>query len=55
MPMELLFWIIFLLWIVFYAVGYAPQGAIWWGRGWPIFLIVLIGLLGWQVFGRPIH
>lgn len=52
MPMGLAFWIIMLLWLIF---------AIW--RDWPNYpivgfnatLFILLGLLGWKVFGAPLQ
>lgn len=54
MSFGLLFWILMLLWLV----GW------FWTRptpvfGWPVLpdllLFILIGLLGWKVFGAPLH
>lgn len=52
MSIGLIFWIIMLLWLVF---------SIW--RQWPdhylaggsVLMFILFLLLGWRVFGAPIH
>lgn len=56
MSIGLIFWIIMLLWLIF---------SISWNRGWvdaaygpigsSLLLFVLFLLLGWRVFGAPIH
>ncbi len=50
------FWLIFVLCFVFHGLGEAgtiESGPKW---GWPrsIVLFVLIGLLGWGIFGSPL-
>ena len=54
MSRGLLFWILMLFCVIFW-----PPWP-WWPVGWPawpghIVLIVLFALLGWQVFGPPLH
>jgi hypothetical protein len=52
MSLGLAFWIIMLLWLVL---------GIWWA--WPshyvvggnVMLFILLAILGWKVFGAPIH
>lgn len=55
MSLGLAYWILLLVWLVFFGLthfGYA--GA--WGIGVnTILLLVLFLLLGWQVFGPPLH
>jgi hypothetical protein len=57
MTFALIFWIIMLLWLLF---------ALAWNSGWPgvaqygpwgnsVLLFVLFLLLGWKVFGAPVH
>lgn len=55
MSIGLIFWIIMLLWFVF---------ALAWNSGWvgphgplgnSVLLFILFLLLGWKVFGAPIH
>jgi hypothetical protein len=56
MTRGLIFWIIMLIWLVFgfvwhfgfIAAGYGPIGGV-------LLLFILFALLGWQVFGPPIH
>ena len=57
MSFELLFWILMLLWLVFgWWYNYVPgqpypvrQGA------WSFLLFILLAILGWKVFGSPVH
>jgi hypothetical protein len=55
MSIELLFWVIMLIWIILW-------GGIWFypnnpyaSRFHPIVLWVLLALLGWKVFGPMVH
>lgn len=54
MDVSLLFWILMLLWAVFGVWSNLPGGNF---RGWggTLLLFVLIGLLGYKVFGAPLH
>jgi hypothetical protein len=55
MSIGFIFWLIYGLCIVFWGFGiYRPQEAVYWQRGGFI-LFVLLGLLGFGVFGDPIH
>lgn len=55
MSMGLAFWIIFLIHLIYYGVSaYRSKDATAWAP-WALLPIVLIGLLGWRVFGPPIH
>jgi hypothetical protein len=50
----LIFWILMLLWFLFGIWGvWQPQPNWWYGHA--VFLFVLFFLLGWKVFGVPIH
>jgi len=57
MSFSLLFWILMLIWFVFGWVynsapaTFGPYG--WWGSS--LLLFILLGLLGWGVFGAPVH
>ncbi len=53
MSKRLMFWILFLLWIV---LGFAWHFAVFGLAIWGIMIIpvLLVFLLGWQVFGSPI-
>jgi hypothetical protein len=55
MTLGLCYWILMLIWLVFnlswhfgYAGTYGPAGS-------ALLLFVLFLLLGWQVFGAPLH
>ena len=56
MSLGLCFWVIFIVAIVFFG---ALIGGLFYGGGYGhignIVMIFLIFLLGWQVFGSPIH
>lgn len=49
MPIGILFWILIILWVL----------AIIFGGAYPYissgFLVVVLGLLGWKVFGPPLQ
>lgn len=57
MTLGLIFWIIMLLWLLFALAwnfnwgGVGPHGPL----GNSLLLFVLFLLLGWRVFGAPIH
>jgi hypothetical protein len=56
MSLQLLFWILMLIWLIFgvaYNGGYltGPYGP--WGHTLLLFILFLI--LGWQAFGSPVH
>ena len=55
MTFGLVFWILMPLCLVYGLWGWwAPQPGGWfWGHG--VFLFVLFLLIGWKVFGAPIH
>jgi len=56
MSLGLAFWIIMLVWLVFFlltSVGYV--GGHWGATASTLLLFVLFGLLGWGVFGPPLH
>jgi hypothetical protein len=54
MTFALIFWVLMLLWLVFGLWGYwQPDPRVWYGHG--LFLFILFLLLGWKVFGQPIH
>jgi len=55
MTLEFWFWAIFVLSIIFNGYGYS-QGPAWTGwRYGGLVVIILMGILGWQVFGGPVH
>jgi hypothetical protein len=57
MQKSLLFWILMLFWLlvgvwsIWPATGAAAYGV----AGWGLVLFLLIGLLGWKVFGAPLQ
>jgi hypothetical protein len=53
MSLGLMFWIIFLILIVFGVGLYAGYASVGHYSNWVE--LVLFGLLGWQVFGPPLH
>lgn len=56
MTLGLAFWILMLIWLVFGILadfGFVTGPYI--GGGRTILLFVLFGLIGWQVFGAPLH
>jgi hypothetical protein len=54
MSMQLIFWILMLVWLVFGWFG--PQlNARWAPMGSTLLLFILLLILGWQVFGAPVH
>ena len=57
MSLSLLFWIIMLVWLVFGLwQNYVPGQAYPFARaGGNLLIFVLLGLLGWQVFGPAIR
>jgi hypothetical protein len=54
MSLNLVFWVIMLLWLVFgFMTAPRPINGVWIGGNLLIF--VLLAILGWQVFGSAIH
>ena len=54
MSFGLVYWILMLLWLVWGLWGWYSPHAYWvWGNG--LLLFVLFLLLGWKVFGAPVH
>jgi hypothetical protein len=52
MPISMLFWFLFIVWVLFGGWAYQPDPT----RGWRplgghILLVILVFLLGWHVFG----
>jgi hypothetical protein len=55
MTLGLCFWIIMLIWLVFGGlVHFGMITGVWAGAS-VLLLFILFLLLGWQVFGPPIH
>jgi len=58
MQKSLLFWVLMLLWLVVGLWGFWPAGGsapAYPLMGWGLVLFLLIGLLGWKVFGAPLQ
>ena len=56
MTLGLCFWIIMLIWLVFgILVHFAFVAGAYTAIGSMVLLFILFLLLGWQVFGPPIH
>ena len=56
MPMGILFWVLMILWLIF---GFLSGGSGEWSRwafyGDHVLVFVLLALLGWKCFGKPIQ
>jgi hypothetical protein len=55
MSIALLFWILYIIAIVFSAWSNWPANGGFRPLGAPLLVFVLIGLLGWKVFGAAVH
>ena len=56
MSRGLIFWILMLIWFVFgFVVHFGIIGTPYSILGGALLLFILFALLGWQVFGPPIH
>lgn len=55
MSMAILFWIVFIVALIFGGLGYNREAPNRWGLGYNLVIWLLLGLLGWAVFGKPIH
>jgi hypothetical protein len=51
MPFAVAYWVIMLIWLV---LGLYQSGIVWL-TGPNIILFILLVLLGWKVFGVPLH
>lgn len=54
MSKSFLFWLIFVLWLLFGAWSFYGVRQFGPALGADVVLLILLGLLGWQVFGKPI-
>jgi hypothetical protein len=52
MPKGVLFWVLMILWLIF---GIWSSWPSYYVVGGNVLLWVVIGLLGWQVFGKPVQ
>ena len=56
MTLGLAFWVLMLIWAVFgLLVHFGVLGGVYAIGTSTVLLFVLFGLLGWQVFGPPLH
>jgi hypothetical protein len=55
MTLGLAFWILMLIWFVFGVIVHVGWAAHYSAIGNMLLLFVLFLLLGWKVFGAPIH
>lgn len=55
MSLGLAFWILMLLWLVLYGVAWRASPQPWFQAGPNVLLFFIILILGWHVFGAPVH
>jgi hypothetical protein len=55
MTLGLAFWILMLIWLVFGFAWHWGMVGIYGPVGGTVLLFVLLFLLGWKVFGPPVH
>jgi hypothetical protein len=55
MSIELLFWVIMIVWLLLWGAAWAQPVNPYFGRAHPIVLWILLALLGWKVFGPMVH
>lgn len=56
MTLGLAFWVLMLIWAVFgLLIHFGVVGGVYAIGTSTVLLFVLFGLLGWQVFGPPLH
>jgi hypothetical protein len=55
MTRGLIFWIIMLVWVVFFVGISMGFGGVYGARASGLVEMILFVLLGWQVYGPPIH
>jgi len=57
MPLSVLFWVIYLIAVLFGAwSSYEPAQPLWYRRaGSYLLLWILVGILGWEVFGSVVR
>ena len=55
MTFALAFWILMLIWAVFGALTWSGQVGVYGPIGNTLLIFVLFLLLGWHVFGAPLH
>ncbi len=58
MPKGVLFWVVYLICLIFSMYCYWPDtsaGGRWQPVGGSLAIFVMLGLLGWAVFGAPVQ
>lgn len=57
MPLGILFWVLYIIAVIFnFWATYEPAQPLWWRRAGSYFVLwILVGILGWQVFGPAIR
>jgi hypothetical protein len=55
MSLGLAFWVIMIVWVVFSFAARVGYVGTEYGWGGTLLLVVLFGILGWQVFGPVLH
>ncbi len=55
MAFGIAFWIIMLLWLVLGLMWHGGYATGWGPWGFSLMLFIMLGLLGWKVFGPPLH
>lgn len=53
MTFALCYWILMLVWLVFFLLTNPISN--WRQAGGPVLIFILLLLLGWKVFGPPLH
>lgn len=54
MTLQLLYWILLLLWLVFGLWSNPPSAGNWRPAGGSVLLFLLFLIIGWAVFGAPV-
>ena len=55
MPRAIVYWVIVLIWVILWLAPVAGYSAPHMGEVSNVVLLILFILLGWQVYGQPIH
>jgi hypothetical protein len=55
MSRGLMYWVIVLIWVILAAGAHFGIGGPWVGTVNDVVLLILFVLLGWNVFGPPVH
>jgi hypothetical protein len=55
MTLGLCYWILMLIWLVFGIFVHLGYGGVYAATGNTVLLLFLFLLLGWQIFGPPLH